>query len=168
LSDQGQSRADSGAILRRRGDGRMVESPVGGAITYLARGEETGEALTFLETVVPPGEGPPLHQHVRDEEFIYVLEGMLRVRLGDSVDEAPAGSFVFIPRGLTHTWQSAGDGPARFLVGFAPAAPGMERFFERSAELAAETRMSEAFSDFAGEAGMTVLGPPLGRSASTS
>jgi hypothetical protein len=75
--------------------------------------------------------------------------------------EAPAGTFVFIPKGLPHTWQATGAGNAHFVFGFAPAAPGMERFFERSAELPSETRLVEAFERFAADAGMQVVGPPL-------
>ena len=144
------------ALLRAPREGRAVSAPAG-QLTFKARGVETGGALTLFETVVAPGEGPPLHIHVDDDEFIYVLEGQLRFRLGDAVQEAPAGSFVFIPKGLAHTWQNAGDSSARFLVGFAPAAPGMERFFERTAEIEDAPRRREAFGDFAGDAGMRVL-----------
>jgi hypothetical protein len=51
------------------------------------------------------------------------------------------------------------------LALFAPAAAGMERFFERSAELADDTRAAAAFKKFASEAGMEVLGPPLAQSS---
>jgi quercetin dioxygenase-like cupin family protein len=148
-------------ILRRPGEADVVGNPLGGSVTYWARSEETGGAMTALESVVAPGEGPPLHLHVDQDEFIYVLEGMLRVKLAEAIREAPAGSFVFIPRGVAHTWKNAGDGPARFLFGFAPAASGMERFFERGAEFEAEAWIAEGFGRFAGDAGMELLGPPL-------
>jgi hypothetical protein len=90
-----------------------------------------------------------------------VLEGRLRFRLDETDHPAPAGSLVLIPRGVPHTWQNPGDGQARILFGFTPASPGMERFFERAAELSDETRLAEAFREFAGDAGMQVLGPPL-------
>jgi hypothetical protein len=47
------------------------------------------------------------------------------------------------------------------LVLFTPAAAGMERFFERSAELADDARAADAFKKFASDGGMEVLGPPL-------
>jgi quercetin dioxygenase-like cupin family protein len=147
-------------LVRYSGDGQTVFAPAG-RLTFKARGEETGGALTLFETDVPPGVGPPLHVHVNDDEFMYVLEGRLRFRLGEAVHDAPAGTFVFIPKGVTHTWQNAGDSKARFLAGFAPAAPGMERFFERSAELADDVRPADAFKNFGPDAGMNILGPPL-------
>ena len=69
--------------------------------------------------------------------MFYVLEGDLRWKLGDDVSTTPAGSFVFIPRGLAHCFQNVGEAPARMLIIFAPA--GMERFSERvqAAELIA-------------------------------
>jgi hypothetical protein len=51
------------------------------------------------------------------------------------------------------------------LFVFTPASPGMERFFERFAEVAGEgSAVREAFAALADDAGMTVLGPPLAQS----
>lgn len=145
------------------GDGETVANPAGGGLTYKARGEQTGGALTAWESTAAPGEGPPLHLHLNEDEFMYVLEGQLRFRLDESDHPGPAGTFVFIPRGVPHTWQNAGDGDARILFVFTPASPGMERFFERAAELPENTRMADSFKTLASDAGMEVLGPPLGR-----
>ena len=88
---------------------------------------------------------------------MYVLDGRLRFRLADDMSEAPAGSFVFIPKGLPHTWQNVGEEPARILFVFTPAAAGMMRFFERGAELPDDTRMAEAFQSLSGDAGMEIV-----------
>ncbi|HEX3318218.1 MAG TPA: cupin domain-containing protein [Solirubrobacteraceae bacterium] len=156
--------AGSPVIARGPGDGLTVEAPVG-VMTFKARAEQTHGTLTAIESVIPPGKGPPLHVHRSEDEFIYVLEGRLGFRLEDALREAPAGAFVFIPRGSAHTWQAIGDAPARFLFGFTPAAEGMERFFERASELPAATRGPEAFRRFGADAGMDVLGPPLAEPA---
>jgi quercetin dioxygenase-like cupin family protein len=153
------------AFVSGPGEGRTLKNPVGGPLSFKARDAQTGGALTAFESTAAPGEGPPLHRHAGQDEVLYVLEGRLRVRLEEAVHEAPAGSFVFIPRGVHHTWQNAADEPARLLVLFAPAAPGMERFFERSAELAEDARVADAFEKFASDAGMEVVGPPLAQSA---
>ena len=152
------------AIVMGPGDGQTVANPARGGLTYKARSGQTGGALTAWESTAAPGEGPPLHLHVNEDECMYVLEGQLRLRLDDTDHTAPAGSFVFIPRGLPHAWQNTGAGPARVLFVFTPASPGMERFFERSAELPEDTRMADAFKTLASAAGMEVLGPPLARS----
>jgi quercetin dioxygenase-like cupin family protein len=141
-----------------------LDTPIGALITFKARGEQTGGALTAFESTAAPGEGPPFHRHLREDEAIYVMEGTIRVRLEEDVHEAPVGSFVFMPHGVPHAWQNVGEDPARLLVVFTPSAAGMERFFERAAELPDDTRATEAFGTFAGDAGMVVLGPPLAHS----
>lgn len=57
----------------------------------------------------------PLHVHHHDDEAIYVLEGLLFVRLGDGDVETRAGSGVFIPHGTPHTYWNPAAGPVRFL-----------------------------------------------------
>ncbi len=64
----------------------------------------------------PPRFIAPLHVHHRDDEAWYVLEGSLRFRLGDREVEASAGSAVFGPRGVRHTFWNPGPGPARYLL----------------------------------------------------
>jgi quercetin dioxygenase-like cupin family protein len=144
------------------GDGHTVANPAGGGLTYKARSEQTDGALTAWESTAAPGEGPPLHLHRNEDESMYVLEGRLRFRLEEAEHVAPAGSFVFIPRGVSHTWQNAGEGAARILFVFTPGSPGMERFFELSAGIPENSRMAEAFATLAADAGMDVVGPPLG------
>jgi quercetin dioxygenase-like cupin family protein len=138
------------------GEGATVQGPAGGPLTYKARGEQTGGALTAIENVIAPGEGPPLHVHANEDEAWWVIEGTLRFRLGEQAAEAPAGTFVFVPRGVAHAFQNVGDGPARILVLFTPA--GMERFFDTFATL---TAGPDAFTTAGREAQMAVVGPPL-------
>ncbi len=154
-------------IVSTPGDDETLRAPVG-SLTFKARRDQTGGALTAFVSTAAPGEGPPLHLHANEDEVLYVLEGRLRVRLESAFHTAPAGSFVFFPRGVPHSWQNSGDEPARLLVLFTPAAPGMERFFERAAELPDGTRAADAFNRFATDAGMEVLGPALAHSDTTS
>lgn len=139
------------------GEGHAVEGPAGGPLTFKVRGDQTGGALTALENVIAPGDGPPLHTHANEDEAWYVIDGGLRFRLGDEVADAPAGSFVFVPRGTPHCFQNAGERPARILVLFTPS--GMEGFFDRFAALPAFD--PGAFSTLGAEVGMDVVGPPL-------
>lgn len=85
--------------------------------------------------------------------------GQLRFRLGGDLSHAPAGSFVFVPRGVPHCFQSVGDEPARILVLFTPA--GIEEFFDRFADLPDGPVTAADFARLGNDAGMTVLGPPL-------
>ena len=148
------------AVIVGPGEGMRIEGPVGGPLAFKVRGEQTNGALTALENVIPPGQGPPLHTHANEDESWYVIDGELRFRLDRDVQLAPAGSFVFVPRGTPHCFQNVADAPARILVMFTPA--GMERFFDRFAALSAPD--PEAFRSIGAPLGMEVVGPPLAQS----
>ena len=145
-------------------EGLSVENPVGGILTFKITSDESGGALTAVETVAAPLEGPPLHVHDEDE-VIYTLEGTFRVRVGATLRELPPRSFVFIPGGTPHTWQNVGAEPARFFVTLTPATIAFEQFFTRYAQLPPEERGFEAFARLAAETkAFRVLGPPLAES----
>ena len=147
------------------GEGTSVENPTGGVTTFKALSDQSGGGLTVIEGVSAPGEGPPLHVHREQDEFIYTLDGTFRVRLEDELIEAAPGTFVFIPRDTPHTWQNVGDGPARFVATLIPASVEFEEFFLRYGDLPLRERGVEAFSRLAAETrAMEVLGPPLAQS----
>jgi quercetin dioxygenase-like cupin family protein len=123
------------------------------------RGDDTNGALTAFVTTAAPGEGPPLHTHAAEDELLFVLKGTFRFQIADARHEGPAGSFVYIPRALAHTWQNIGDRPATMFIVVSPS--GMERFFERFSEHAGGASPAESFRRIGSEVGMDVVGPPL-------
>lgn len=149
-------------VILAPGEGASVTNPVGGRLTFKVGTAETDGALTAFESIAAPREGPPLHIHVNEDEIFYVLEGSFRFKLDGELRDAPAGTFVFIPRGAEHTWQNVGDAPGRFLVVTAPA--GFERFFERFAEIPVGASAAEEFRRIGAEIGLAVAGPPLSES----
>jgi quercetin dioxygenase-like cupin family protein len=144
--------------------GRTFSNPLGGGVTMKLSAAETGGSLNVFESVVDPGEGPPVHLHVGEDEAMYVVEGTVRFKLGEKLDEMSAGGLAFIPRGLPHAWQNVGTGRARLLFSFAPASPGMEEFFAALAEVPADGPWREEFARLGSKAGMEVVGPPLTQS----
>ncbi|HWB82533.1 MAG TPA: cupin domain-containing protein [Bryobacteraceae bacterium] len=58
----------------------------------------------------------PLHLHRHDDEIWYVLEGELRVLVGDEEIAARVGSAVLAPRRTPHTYWNPGPGRARYLL----------------------------------------------------
>ena len=152
----------AGAFAVGPQEGTTIQGPVGGPLTFKARGEQTGGALTVLENTIVAGEGPPLHVHADEDEAWYVLEGDLRFRLGAELQRAPAGTFVFVPRGTPHCFQNVAEHPARILVMFTPS--GMERFFDAFADLPDGAAGPQAFGRIGSGVGMEVIGPPLAQS----
>jgi quercetin dioxygenase-like cupin family protein len=145
------------AVLLPPGGGERLENPLGGEVVFKARSAQTSGSLTVFEALNPPGQGPPYHIHDALDEVIYVLDGTLRIRLADQVEEVTPGAFVFIPRGTPHTWEGRGDKPVRFLAVIAPA--GLEAFFDTTA-VAGGGQADDAFGRFGGD-DLTVVGAPL-------
>ena len=66
------------------------------------------------------GSGPEyLHIHHADDEAWHILEGTLTFRFHDREEEAPAGTTVFVPAGVAHTYYEA-SGPTRYLIILTP------------------------------------------------
>lgn len=57
----------------------------------------------------------PLHRHAEDEAW-YVLDGTLRVRVGDEDVEATRGGAVVVPGGTPHTFSNPAPEPTRYLL----------------------------------------------------
>ena len=66
------------------------------------------------------GSGPDyLHVHYADDEAWHILEGTLTFRFRDRHIEAPAGTTVFVPAGVPHTYFEAA-GATRYLIILTP------------------------------------------------
>jgi quercetin dioxygenase-like cupin family protein len=83
------------------------------------------EALRLLVQEYPPGgytEGHPIHYDF--EQTYFVLAGTMTLYLDDQTYTVPAGSFVFIPRGMKHEHRNDGSEPMRFLTINVPVRDG--------------------------------------------
>jgi quercetin dioxygenase-like cupin family protein len=118
-------------LARPRGTGTTVRF-LGTDMTLLATGEETRGAFGLMEQALPPGFGPPPHVHHGEDEAFYILEGGLTFTCGERTLRAEAGTFVFLPRDVAHTFHVDDDAPARLLQLNAPG--GIERFFVEAAD----------------------------------
>jgi quercetin dioxygenase-like cupin family protein len=94
--------------------------------SVLAGSEETGGRFGLMEMVAPKGREPSRHVHYRDDEGFYVLEGGITFYVGEETYEAGPGAFVFLPRGIPHTYTFETDA-VRALAIVAPG--GIEGHF---------------------------------------
>ncbi len=74
-----------------------------------------------------PG-GPPLHLHLNQEEWFYVMEGEVAFQVGDQTLHLRRGESILAPRQIPHTFSSVAEKPSRMLIAFCPAGK-MEQFF---------------------------------------
>ena len=96
----------------------MATDGDGRAVSILAE----RESLSLIDGSRPGGErvtDSHVHQHT---EAFYVLEGELTFQVGPERETVTlgAGGFVAVPPGVAHSYGTAGDQPARWLVIHAP------------------------------------------------
>ncbi len=109
------------------GEGKAIWV-AGDLVTLKVVGEDTGGAFLLGEEVSLPGGGPPPHIHHREDEIFCVLEGEYEFLVGERTIRAGAGSIVYGPRNIPHTFKNVGTTPARMLAFVTPA--GFEGFLE--------------------------------------
>ncbi len=114
-------------IVLPPGDGRAYDlGPMRGV--FKADGPETQDRYCASEWSVEPRQsGPGAHQHDANEELFLVTEGTLWFLVGDQWVEAPAGTFLRIPAGVTHDFANRGDVRATAFNVFIPG--GFEAAF---------------------------------------
>jgi quercetin dioxygenase-like cupin family protein len=139
---------------------------LGTLVTLKSSSETTGGRVAVMENYGARGSGSPLHVHRNEDEWFYVTEGELTFWVGGQVITAPAGSFVFGPRDIPHTFTVSSE-RARFLLVTEPA--GFEGFVRALSEPAARLEIPPAPTSppdmapmiaLAAEYGIEILGPP--------
>jgi quercetin dioxygenase-like cupin family protein len=94
----------------------------------LAGGEQTGGAVTFGDARIPPGApGPGRHVHSREDEAIYVVEGVLTVEVGEQRFEAGPETLVWLPRNVPHIFANLSEDLVRTVGVISPS--GLEGMF---------------------------------------
>ena len=100
---------------------------------FKADADETAGAYSISEWWLDPNtKGPGAHSHPEDDVF-FVIQGTMSVLVDDAWIDAPVGSFVLIPGGVTHDFENRTDaraGVLNFCPGvFEPAMPSIAAWF---------------------------------------
>jgi len=92
--------------------------------------DETDGQFTAIVIDIPPECGPPMHSHVGDSEFFFILEGTLTLSDPDGDIEVEPGDFCFLRAGGSHAFRNNTASPVRAL---AVVTPGHDahRFFKQ-------------------------------------
>lgn len=94
--------------------------------------EQSGGAMSLVDSWSPAGSGPPRHVHDREDEAFVILAGRYQVWMeGETIERGP-GDAVFVPRGAEHTFRVIGDEPGHHIIILTPG--GFEGFFEDMAK----------------------------------
>lgn len=90
------------------------------SIRYLLDGAQAG-TMGMFELSVPPGSNvPPPHSHTKNEECVYVLEGILRYSVAEATRDLGPGDSMFTPKGTVHGFSNPFPELARALIVLSP------------------------------------------------
>ena len=146
----------SGGVVLLPGEAARVDVGSFDVVVH-ATGEQTAGAFSLVETAEPETRvGPPLHVHRTAAESFYVLEGEYVMHLDGREFRCPAGSFVHVPAGMTHTfWTSAA--PSRKLNLYTPSA--MDGYFEEFGAALRDGIGPDGLHEIAERHAMEIVGP---------
>ena len=108
-------------------DGKFAQIGAMG-VRFMVDPEQGGGFSLVEHPIAPRSLAAPMHTHLHEDEYSYVLEGEVGVQIGDEVTVARPGELVFKPRGVRHAFWNAGDAPARLLEIISPG--GFSKYFE--------------------------------------
>jgi quercetin dioxygenase-like cupin family protein len=143
---------------------------MGSLFEHLVSAGQTDGRLGMSLVTQPPGTATPLHRHTREAEAMFLLEGHISYRAGDTVHELTEGSFLFLPQHLPHAFRVRGERPARFLGLTVPG--GLMGLYDEVGVPALEMRlpgedglpMAEEiarWNEVGPRYGLEVVGPPI-------
>ncbi|HEX9549513.1 MAG TPA: cupin domain-containing protein [Candidatus Limnocylindrales bacterium] len=128
---------------------RPIIVPAGGGttldvlgVTHKLTGPQTGGALCIFESSFEGGTGNRLHVHRREDEFAYVLDGALEVRLVDETLSLEAGGLARLPRNLAHALRNPLATSSRYLFLAVPA--GLDAWFDAIAQASQAGTLDDA------------------------
>lgn len=120
--------------------------------------DDTGGAVATVRVFVPPGAGAAPHVHSREDEVFVVVRGHYRFRHGDHEIDAPAGTTVYMPKGIPHVFRNVGTEPGEHILTLIPG--GLEKMFrEVSAEGLQAPKDSARLAEIGAKYGLTILPP---------
>lgn len=121
--------------------------------------KDTDGSLAMFEQIgETPNGGPPLHIHLYQDEFFYVVEGDYHFRVGEDFYNLTVGDTIFLPRNVPHAFTQLTE-KGKMIVSYFPAGK-MEAFFKLTSSWSgppSKEEINQAFLDH----DMKVVGPPL-------
>lgn len=122
-------------------------------------GKDTEDGLAvFEQTGLTPYGGPPLHIHMYQDEWFYVLKGKYKFQVGEDKFDLTTGDTIFLPRNIPHAFIQLSK-KGKMIVSYLPAGK-MESFFQVTDqwnEPPSKEQIAKVFNDHE----MKIVGPPL-------
>lgn len=117
-----------------------------------------GDLAVFEQNGLTPKGGPPLHIHLYQDEFFYIVEGEYLFQVGNDKHQMKPGDTIFLPRNVQHAFVQLSE-TGKVIVSYMPAGK-MEDFFRKTDSWTSPPSAEEVEKTFA-DHGMKVLGPAI-------
>jgi mannose-6-phosphate isomerase-like protein (cupin superfamily) len=105
----------------------------GWLLTFLAAGDQTQGRFALIDALARKDNCPPRHIHRNEDESFYILEGEITAWIGDQTIRGTAGTLIFSPRGVPHSFEIHSDeihsDRVRMPILLTPA--GLEGYFKQ-------------------------------------
>lgn len=98
--------------INRAGDGALPEGFASGAARMLSHAARNFHPMEIEADALEPGER---YTH-QEEEFLYVVDGAIRIELDDQTHDLSSGDSIYYPGGTSHRWWSRDGNRYRLLV----------------------------------------------------
>jgi quercetin dioxygenase-like cupin family protein len=89
-------------------------------INYLIDGTANGGMGVFELTIPPDSNVPPPHSHSKNDECVYILEGILRYSVDAVTRTLRPGDWMFSPKGSVHHFSNPSRETTRVLSILSP------------------------------------------------
>jgi len=114
-------------LERNEGERRIWREPDHGDFMLKVSPKNNGSQRLVMGTEdMVPGDEFPRHQHLAQDELLWIEKGTVHVHLGDKERDLHAGGVVFIPAQTWVTVKNEGTETARVVFVF--SAPGFEDY----------------------------------------
>ena len=95
--------------------GRINHIKGGPDYSSVEGGVVEGDRMIVALMRMPAGTGAEAHSHP-NEQWIYILEGTFKARIGDDEVEAKAGSVVYVPSNVVHSARATPEADVVFFT----------------------------------------------------
>lgn len=117
-----------------------------------------GDLAVFEQNGFTPQGGPPLHIHLHQDEFFYIVEGEYLFQVANEKYHMKSGDTIFLPRNVQHAFIQITE-KGKVIVSYIPAGK-MEDFFKTTDAWSSPPTLKEIEKVFE-DHDMKVVGPPL-------
>lgn len=124
----------------------------------ISSSDTDGNLAVFEQNGFTPKGGPPLHIHLYQDEYFYIVDGEYLFQVGEEKYQMKSGDTIFLPKKVQHAFVQLTE-KARVIVSYMPAGK-MEDFFKTTDALTSQPSDEDVAKIFE-DHDMMVVGPPL-------